>query len=68
MTDEHEALEADLDAERRSPAPAFRGDLARHLSAEGAPPARPARLWLWAGASGAAGMALLLAALAGVPN
>ena len=51
-----------------SPSPAFRGALQRRLAGEPLPPERPARLWLWVTGCATAGVALLIAALAGVPS
>ncbi len=49
---------------RPVPRAAFRGDLRRVLLADGSKPVpgRPARLWAWAGASWAGGLALLAVA------
>jgi predicted lipid-binding transport protein (Tim44 family) len=53
----------DLQLERPTPDPAFRGALGRRVAAVPAPPARPARLGAWIGALAAGGGALLLVAL-----
>jgi len=58
MTDEH-----DIELERPVPDAGWRAALGRRLSAEPAPPARPARLWAWIGALGAVGGVLLLVAV-----
>jgi hypothetical protein len=61
------AVERALDSPP-APAPAFRGDLGRHLTSDGVPPTRPERLWLWVALTAGGGAAALVAALLGVPT
>jgi hypothetical protein len=67
--DERETLQAVghlLRRDRPVPRAAFRGDLGRRLAAQPPRATRPRRLWGWATASGASGLALLALAAVGL--
>jgi hypothetical protein len=55
--------EDDLQLERPTPDPGFRGVLGRRVGAAWTPPPRPAALWAWVAGLAAAGCALLIVAL-----
>lgn len=53
----------DLELDRPTPDPAFRGALGRRLESVPTPPPRPPALWAWVSGLGVVGIALLLVAL-----